>query len=267
MYSKDSAATANFTFTGVDVYYLAPRWPYDVHTQLSFDGGAPVLVNLIDPNASGTSTSSSETVNSSVAWWATNLANTSHSVLVTFGTYAIVDGFIYTVDNGASPVSSTSLSASSTSISTSTSISISTSASSVPSAASTSSLDKRLVIGLAAGLSIAVLIVVTLTFCVLYQRRSSLGRPTPSTQFGVDDSGTARAHSAVSPFQQMASVPDGRVKYQSPTGTESSVSPYTIGSTGATGSSRYTSGKSPLQNNTTSSGAIEPPMPPPYYSV
>ncbi|KAF8158629.1 hypothetical protein K438DRAFT_1986241 [Mycena galopus ATCC 62051] len=258
MNSKDSAATATFTFTGVDVYYLAPRWPYNVYTRLSIDGGASVLVNLIDPNASGTSSSSSETVNSSVAWSATNLANTSHSVLVTFGTYAIVDGFIYTVDNGASPVSSSSLSASSTSTSTS--------ASSVPSAVSTSS-DKRLVIGLAAGLSIAVLIVATLTFCFLYQRRSSLGRPTPSTQFGVDDSGTARAHSAVSPFQQMASVPDGRVKYQSPTGTESSVSPYTTGSTGTTGSSRYTSGKSPLQNNTTSSGAIEPPMPPPYYSV
>ncbi|KAJ7352015.1 hypothetical protein DFH08DRAFT_989980 [Mycena albidolilacea] len=42
---------AIFTFTGVAVYYLSPRWPYYVSTRLSLDGGPSDLVNLTDPNA------------------------------------------------------------------------------------------------------------------------------------------------------------------------------------------------------------------------
>jgi hypothetical protein len=33
-------------FLGVAVYYLSPRWPYDVSTRLSLDGGQSVLVSL-----------------------------------------------------------------------------------------------------------------------------------------------------------------------------------------------------------------------------
>ncbi|KAJ7863303.1 hypothetical protein B0H14DRAFT_2738722, partial [Mycena olivaceomarginata] len=39
-----SAASATLTFTGVAVYYVVPRWPYAVSTQLSLDGGPGVVV-------------------------------------------------------------------------------------------------------------------------------------------------------------------------------------------------------------------------------
>ncbi|KAJ6587443.1 hypothetical protein DFH09DRAFT_909559 [Mycena vulgaris] len=93
-FSSDSEASATFTFTGVAVYYLAPRWPYPVSTRLSLDGGPPVLVNLTDPNSSPSPAGGSESAAYSVAWSATSLANKSHTVVATMGNYIIVDGFM-----------------------------------------------------------------------------------------------------------------------------------------------------------------------------
>ncbi|KAJ6521558.1 hypothetical protein DFH09DRAFT_215320, partial [Mycena vulgaris] len=120
--STDSSATATFTFTGVAVYYLVPRWPYAVNTQLSLDGGQGVIVNLTDPNASTTSSGGSESALSSVAWSATDLSNTTHTLVLSMastGEVIVADGFIFTVNNGSSP-SSSSASGTSTASQTST---------------------------------------------------------------------------------------------------------------------------------------------------
>ncbi|KAJ7733065.1 hypothetical protein DFH07DRAFT_755043 [Mycena maculata] len=92
--SSDSAASATFTFTGVAVYYLSPRWPYAVSTRLSLDGEPSTLVNLTDPNAATTSPGQPESALYSVAWSRTDLANQTHTVVATIGNYIIVDGFM-----------------------------------------------------------------------------------------------------------------------------------------------------------------------------
>ncbi|KAJ6477871.1 hypothetical protein C8R47DRAFT_643779 [Mycena vitilis] len=107
--SSDANASATFTFTGVAVFYVAPRWPYTVNTQLSLDGAAPVVVDLTDPIASKTALGGSESALSSVAWSQEDLSNTTHTLVLTMastGQFIIADGFIFTVDNGSSPSSS-----------------------------------------------------------------------------------------------------------------------------------------------------------------
>ncbi|KAJ7451211.1 hypothetical protein B0H11DRAFT_1856926 [Mycena galericulata] len=94
--SIDPAASATFTFTGVAVFYLAPRWPYAVSTQLSLDGGETVVVDLTDPTAAPTD-GGPETAEWSVAWAITGLENTTHSLLMNRapgGEFTIVDGFM-----------------------------------------------------------------------------------------------------------------------------------------------------------------------------
>ncbi|KAJ7717603.1 hypothetical protein B0H14DRAFT_2412634 [Mycena olivaceomarginata] len=81
-YSSDPSANATLTFAGVAVYYLVPRWPYPVTTQLSLDGGPGIVVNLTDPNASPTDGGSESTV-SSVAWSVSGLSNTTHHLVLT----------------------------------------------------------------------------------------------------------------------------------------------------------------------------------------
>ncbi|KAF8158623.1 hypothetical protein K438DRAFT_2026054 [Mycena galopus ATCC 62051] len=209
MVSGNTTCAATFVFTGVDVYYLAPRWPYNVYSRLSLDGQASVLVNMTDPNPSASS-DGAETAMYSVAWSGTNLANISHSVLITFGTYCVVDGFIYTVDNGASPTSESSaeLSPSSTSASTSASGSPSET---VAAPSSRSSSSKGLTIGLATGLSLAALVAAMLVACILYQRRR---RPT-STRFVIDESPSVLpVRGAISPAPQMSTTLDAAFQYQ-----------------------------------------------------
>ncbi|KAJ7190670.1 hypothetical protein GGX14DRAFT_381958, partial [Mycena pura] len=94
--SSDAAANATFAFTGVAVYYLAPRWPYAVNTQLSLDGGPAIIVNLTDPDASTTAAGGSESAQSRVAWSATALPNTTHTLFLTMargGEFIVADGF------------------------------------------------------------------------------------------------------------------------------------------------------------------------------
>ncbi|KAJ7690863.1 hypothetical protein B0H17DRAFT_935572 [Mycena rosella] len=95
--SSDITATATFTFTGVAVYYVVPRWPYAVNTQLSLDGGQGVIVNLTDPNASTTQAGGSESAQSSVAWSATSLSNTTHKLVLSMastGEFIVSDAFM-----------------------------------------------------------------------------------------------------------------------------------------------------------------------------
>ncbi|KAG8842306.1 hypothetical protein FRB91_004272, partial [Serendipita sp. 411] len=97
-----SDARAVFTFTGVAVYYLASLWPYEVNSYVSLDGGPNVLIDMTAPP--GTTAPSGvnvgdEVVNFDVRWRAEGLENTTHTLTITRGpsTYAISDGFRYTV--------------------------------------------------------------------------------------------------------------------------------------------------------------------------
>ncbi|KAJ7059557.1 hypothetical protein C8F01DRAFT_1084715 [Mycena amicta] len=94
-----TCASAVLTFTGVAVYFLSPRWPYAVTTQLSLDDSTVVL-DLTDHNASSTPPGGSESTPSSIVWSATGLTNSLHTVVVRMasgGQFAVVDGFITTV--------------------------------------------------------------------------------------------------------------------------------------------------------------------------
>ncbi|KAJ6480383.1 hypothetical protein C8R45DRAFT_1100961 [Mycena sanguinolenta] len=192
--SSDSAASATFVFTGafpdttiqldppnafvhhagVAVYYLSPRWPYDVSTRLSIDGGQAVLVNLTDPLTSPSAAGGSESAISSVAWSATGLTNTSHTVVATSGNYIIVDGFIYTVDNGSVPLSSSSSVSPSSLFSSTLSSSLSASATMAASSAGTSTIPsnhKALTVGLGTAFGLAVFVAILLMVVAFYQRR------------------------------------------------------------------------------------------------
>ncbi|KAJ7087938.1 hypothetical protein B0H15DRAFT_908651, partial [Mycena belliarum] len=175
--SGDERGSATFLFTGVAVYYLSPRWPYDVNTRLSLDGEAPVLVNLTDPNSPPEPPGGPDSAPSSVVWSATSLANKSHTLVATIGNLIIVDGFIYTVDNSSSTTSSA---ASSTSASASSSATLAAS-----SAGSSVAPSKHsgVTIGLATALALSVLLVgLLLAFGFFYrrrQRKSRSARPQP----------------------------------------------------------------------------------------
>ncbi|KAJ7614513.1 hypothetical protein FB45DRAFT_758475 [Roridomyces roridus] len=92
--SSDPASNAVLNFTGVAVYYLAPRWPYTVTTVITLDDGQSVLVNLTDPYATPTPPGGSESAEFSVAWSAMGLSNTTHSVVLSMSPVAANGGFI-----------------------------------------------------------------------------------------------------------------------------------------------------------------------------
>ncbi|KAJ7733662.1 hypothetical protein B0H16DRAFT_1328049 [Mycena metata] len=98
--SGDSTASATLTFTGVAIYYLCPRWPYAVNTEVTLDGGQSVIVNLTDPIASTTAAGGSESAQFSVVWSATGLTNTTHKLVLTMaptGEFIVADGFMCVV--------------------------------------------------------------------------------------------------------------------------------------------------------------------------
>lgn len=111
--------STTFRFTGVAVYFMSPMWPYPVASSVSLDGGPRITIDLMDLSRERTS-GGPETIRSVVVWAATGLANIQHTLVVSVGRsphagpldpqYAIVDGFMYTVDDGAS--SGTALSSS-----------------------------------------------------------------------------------------------------------------------------------------------------------
>ncbi|KAF9494418.1 hypothetical protein BDN71DRAFT_1418242 [Pleurotus eryngii] len=111
MLSTDPAAKATFRFTGVAVYFMSPMWPYPVASSVSLDGGPRITIDLMDFSRGRTS-GGPETIRSAAVWAATGLANIQHTLVVSVGPsphagpldpqYAIVDGFMYTADYGAS---------------------------------------------------------------------------------------------------------------------------------------------------------------------
>ncbi|KAF4578248.1 hypothetical protein EYR40_001589 [Pleurotus pulmonarius] len=111
MLSTDPAAQAIFRFTGVAVYFMSSMWPYPVASSVSLDGVPRITIDLMDLSRERTG-GGPETIRSAAVWAATGLANIQHTLVVSAGQsphagaldpqYVIVDGFIYTVDDGVS---------------------------------------------------------------------------------------------------------------------------------------------------------------------
>ncbi|KAJ7106809.1 hypothetical protein C8R43DRAFT_1080584 [Mycena crocata] len=164
---SSTGGSAVFTFTGTAVYYLSPRWPYNVSTNVALDSAAPVYVNLTDPLSSPSPPGGSESALSAVVWSATGLANTTHKLTLTAGPdgYTVADGFIYTVDDGAPASSSSAAATSHTSLKSSPT----STKSSVPSP--TPAHTNITAIALAAALGAAALIAAIILAVFLLRRR------------------------------------------------------------------------------------------------
>ncbi|KAJ7732981.1 hypothetical protein B0H16DRAFT_1468276 [Mycena metata] len=170
--SGDSTASATLTFTGVAIYYLCPRWPYAVNTEVTLDGGQSVIINLTDPIASTTAAGGSESAPFSVVWSATGLTNTTHKLVLTMaptGEFLVADGFIFTVNNGSSASSSSGSQTASKTPSASTAAS-SAGSSVVPGKQNTLAI----AIGSALGAA-AIIAAIGVAFCI-YRRRNNRHR-------------------------------------------------------------------------------------------
>jgi len=197
--SGDQSAFATFTFTGVAVYYLSPKWPYSVNTQLSLDGGPGEVVDLVD-HSSPTTGGGAETVAYSAVWGKTGLANTQHQLVASMapgGQFVVVDGFIYTTVGSSGTTSSPSGTSSSSSSPSSTNHAPSSaSPASTSDASSHQSQNSKLIVpiaGAAAGVVGIVALAALLLLCCRRlrdrkRRESSLkatARGSPSAQGSI----------------------------------------------------------------------------------
>jgi len=81
---------------GVAIYYMSPKWPFQISVAISLDGGNSTTVDLRDYSKPLAPNNSTETVQSQSVWSSTTLTNETHSVVVSRGngsTYVVVDGF------------------------------------------------------------------------------------------------------------------------------------------------------------------------------
>ena len=86
-----------FLALGVAIYFYSPLWTFQVTTQVALDSSPPVLLDLRD-YTQPLYINGPETVQSSVVWSQTGLANTQHTLIVSVGpgqTLAIVDTLVY----------------------------------------------------------------------------------------------------------------------------------------------------------------------------
>ena len=82
---------------GVAIYFYSPLWTFSVTTQVALDGSPPVLLDLRDYSQPYVD-NGPETVQSSVVWSQTGLADTQHALMVSVGagqTFAIMDALVY----------------------------------------------------------------------------------------------------------------------------------------------------------------------------
>ncbi|KJA20992.1 hypothetical protein HYPSUDRAFT_68122 [Hypholoma sublateritium FD-334 SS-4] len=123
MLTQNPNGTATFNFTGIAVFLLSPKWPYTVNTAVALDGGAPVLVDLVDHTRPDVG-QGPETVQFSAVWGATGLNNTQHTLVISVGAgqpFGVVDGITYTVAATTTSTSATMTSSSAEPPSTTTS--------------------------------------------------------------------------------------------------------------------------------------------------
>ncbi|KAF9445838.1 hypothetical protein P691DRAFT_244559 [Macrolepiota fuliginosa MF-IS2] len=176
MLTDDPNAVAIFEFTGVAVFFLSPRWPYDVTTQVQLDSSPPEVLSLRDldtPKSDG----GGESVGSHIIWGVEDLANQSHQLRISVAAgqqWAIVDGLVFTtVNQSATPTGTVSRATSDTWTSTLSNIPV-TSSTSSPSAPShrTGESFRMLTIGLGVGIGFLVLTVLSLAIYSIWYRRT-----------------------------------------------------------------------------------------------
>ncbi|KAF9059712.1 hypothetical protein BDP27DRAFT_452560 [Rhodocollybia butyracea] len=92
-----------FLRSGIEIYYVAASWPYDVGSSISLDGDTATYVDLRDWTSTETS-GGSASEHATVHWYRTGLENTSHTIVISLpandsdtndsDTYAVVDAFM-----------------------------------------------------------------------------------------------------------------------------------------------------------------------------
>ncbi|KAF9063325.1 hypothetical protein BDP27DRAFT_241404 [Rhodocollybia butyracea] len=82
--TDNKSATANFTFTGVAVYIMAPLWPFAVGAQAGVDGSSPVAIDMQDHTHTDPTEQAPEDVNTTVLWGMEGLTNSSHTLQISF---------------------------------------------------------------------------------------------------------------------------------------------------------------------------------------
>lgn len=98
---KNSSFSFALRTTGIAVYYLSPLWPYTVNTAVSLDSGNVTLIDLVD-HSRPNSGQGPETVQSSVVWSATGLADQPHVLTISVGSgqpFGVVDALMYVFIN------------------------------------------------------------------------------------------------------------------------------------------------------------------------
>jgi hypothetical protein len=86
---------------GVGVYFYSPLWPFAITTQLSLDGGPPIVLDLqdytIQDYSNVTFSDNGETAKSQIVWGMSGLANGRHTLRASPAPqtpYVIVDGLM-----------------------------------------------------------------------------------------------------------------------------------------------------------------------------
>ncbi|THV00173.1 hypothetical protein K435DRAFT_794397 [Dendrothele bispora CBS 962.96] len=93
--------TAQFNFTGTEVFLLSPLWPYEVGIRVSIDGSQPIPIDMKDPSKTEQA-GGPESVSSKVLWSSGELANGTHVLDFSFlpgKQFAAIDALIFTVQD------------------------------------------------------------------------------------------------------------------------------------------------------------------------
>ncbi|KDR67337.1 hypothetical protein GALMADRAFT_147139 [Galerina marginata CBS 339.88] len=98
----DSCVNATIQCTWVSFYYLSPRWPYPISTEISIDGEAPIVVDLQDHSLPITDSGPS-TGGSIGAFSYHGTESKLHTIVVTGSAqnpYAVVDSLVFETEDG-----------------------------------------------------------------------------------------------------------------------------------------------------------------------
>ncbi|KAF5344278.1 hypothetical protein D9758_012345 [Tetrapyrgos nigripes] len=96
--TEDRSASAVFNFTGVAIYYYSSLWPFDVTTVLTLDGHDKETLNLTAATSSQQPNGDPAKENATIRWSRTGLEDGPHSLVVSGGSFVLVDAFRYTVN-------------------------------------------------------------------------------------------------------------------------------------------------------------------------
>ncbi|KAF9474201.1 hypothetical protein BDN70DRAFT_924745 [Pholiota conissans] len=196
MVTSEPGATAMINYTFVSFFFLSPKWPYKVTTDISIDGGAPVTLDLQDHNTPVTAVGGSATLPSAVVYsFDGNSQSAEHTIVLSVhpgDQFAVVDMFqFFVLPNTTTTSSSSSVQTSTATDTTSaTSVILSTSPSTVPSDTSSPTaamndshlrLPTGAIVGLIIGLSLVIVVLFVLLVAICHRRSSR--RPSRGISF------------------------------------------------------------------------------------